>query len=167
MFEEASLSDKQLRRHVLDLLRGGGAHLGWEDAIADFPAKLRGTKPPGAQHTAWQLLEHLRICLWDILEFSRNPKYVCLEFPAGYWPPSEAPPDESAWDRTIVAIRDDMEAMCALVVDESRDLLARINHPDAGEEHTLLREALLVADHNAYHVGQIVLLRRLLGAWMK
>ena len=161
------MSDERLRKHLLDLLRGGGAHLGWEEAVADFPAKMRAAKPQGAQHTAWQLLEHLRICLWDILEFSRNPQHASPEFPVGYWPPTDAPPDTAAWDRSIAAIRADLDAMCALVADESRDLFARINHPEAKEEHTLLREALLVADHNAYHVGQIVLLRRLLGAWMK
>lgn len=157
--------DQSLRGHLLHLLRGGEAHLGWEAALADFPANLRGVKPPGARHSAWQLLEHLRICLWDILEFSRDPKHVSPEFPAGYWPPTGAPPEEAAWDRSIAVIHADMEAMCALVGDESRDLFARVNHPDAKEEHTLLREALLVADHNAYHVGQLVLLRRLLGSW--
>jgi len=159
------MSEELLRKHVVNLLRESAAHIGWEEAISDFPAKLRNVKPPGAPHTAWQLLEHLRICLWDILEFSRNPQHASPDFPAGYWPPSEAPSSDAAWEQCIAAIRKDMHALCALVADESRNLLARVNHPDAKEEHTLLREALLVADHNAYHVGQLVLLRRLLGAW--
>jgi len=159
------MSDTALREHVLNLLREGDAHVNWEGALVDFPATLRGVKPPGAPHTAWQLLEHLRICLRDILEFSRDAEHVSPEFPAGYWPPNETPPDSAAWDRSVAAIGKDMDAMCALVADESRNLFARVNHPDAQEKHTLLREALLVADHNAYHIGQLVLLRRLLGSW--
>jgi uncharacterized damage-inducible protein DinB len=159
------MTDHGLRRHLLDLLHSADAHITWEDAVADFPVHLRGVKPPGAPHTAWQLLEHLRICVHDIVEFTRNPQYACLEFPAGYWPLTEAPPDEAAWERSIAAMRADTQAMCALVAEESRDLYARINHPDAEDKHSLLREALLVADHNAYHTGQLVLLRRLLGSW--
>jgi hypothetical protein len=159
------MTDEFLRKHVLDLLHSSGAHVKWEEAVTGFPVHLRGVAPPGAPHTAWQLLEHIRICLWDILEFSRNPAHVSPEFPTGYWPPSEAPPDDQAWDHTIAAIRRDLQAMTALVQDPSRDLLARVSHPAAKEHHTLLREALLVADHNAYHAGQLVLLRRLLGSW--
>jgi len=152
----------QLRQHVLYLLRGGGAHLGFDDVVGDFPPHLRGQKVEGAPHTAWQLLEHLRLAQWDILEFSRNPQHVSPEFPAGFWPKTAAPPDESAWERSIEAIRAGLEAMQKLVEDPQADLFARIPH---GEGQTLLREALLVADHNAYHFGQLVLLRRLLGAW--
>ncbi len=159
------MGNNELRAHILQLLQDGDAHANWEAAVAGFPTHLRGVKPPGAPHSAWQLLEHLRICLWDILEFSRDPKHVSPEFPGGYWPPTEAPPDTTAWDRSIAALRRDMDAMSALVADESRDLFARVDHPDAQDKHTLLREALLVADHNAYHVGQLVLLRRLLGNW--
>jgi hypothetical protein len=158
-------TDDILRKHILNVLRGGGAHVGFEETIADFPARLRGAKPSEAPHSAWQLLEHMRLAQWDILEFSRKPSHVSPEFPAGYWPSTEAPPDEKAWEKSVAAFHADLKAMQQLVSDPEIDLLARIQHPEAKEKHTLLREALLVADHNAYHLGQLVLLRRLLGAW--
>jgi hypothetical protein len=151
-----------LRQHLLYLLRGGGAHLGFDDVIADFPPHLRGRKAEGAPHTAWQLLEHLRIAQWDIVEFSRNPGHVSPEFPAGFWPKTAGPPSEEAWEESVGAVRADLEAIQKLVEDPATDLYARIVH---GEGQTILREALLIADHNAYHLGQLVLLRRLLGAW--
>ncbi|MGH9557202.1 MAG: DinB family protein [Terriglobales bacterium] len=152
----------ELRQHVLYLLRGGGAHLGFDDVVSDFPPHLRGQKVEGAPHTAWQLIEHLRIAQWDILEFSRNPQHASPEFPAGFWPKSAAPADEKAWEESVQAVRAGLEAMQQLVEDPRTDLYARIPH---GEGHTILREALLIADHNAYHFGQLVLLCRLLGAW--
>jgi hypothetical protein len=158
-------ADNILRKHILNVLRGGGAHVGFDEAIADFPARLRGAKPSDAPHTAWQLLEHMRLAQWDILEFSRKPTHVSPGFPAGYWPSTEAPPDEKAWEKSVAAFHADLKAMQQLVSDPKIDLLARVQHPEAQEKHTLLREALLVADHNAYHLGQLVLLRRLLGAW--
>ncbi len=151
-----------LREHLLYLLRGGGAHLSFDHAIADFPARLRGTQPKGAPHTAWQLLEHLRIAQWDILEFSRSAKHVSPKFPEGYWPATAAPSNDAAWKRSIAAFRRDLKATQALVRNPKTDLFARIPW---GDGQTILREALLVADHNAYHLGQLVLLRRLLGAW--
>ena len=153
---------KSLRNHLLYLLRGGGAHLSFEDAIADFPARLRGAKPKGAPHTAWQLLEHLRIAQWDILAFSCNAKHVSPKFPEGHWPATAAPPNDAAWKRSVAAFQSDLRAMQALVRNPKTDLFARIPW---GDGQTILREALLVADHNAYHLGQLVLLRRLLGAW--
>ncbi len=155
-------SDKALREHLLYLLGGGGAHVDFEAAIKDLPAGLRGKKPKGAPYSAWELLEHMRIAQWDILEFSRNSQHVSPEFPRGYWPATAAPPDASAWKKSVEAFRADLEAMRDLVADKSTDLLARIPH---GQGQTVLREALLVADHNAYHLGQLVVLRRLLGAW--
>jgi hypothetical protein len=151
-----------LRRHLVDLLRGRNAHIDLEGALKGLPAKLRGVKPKGAEHTAWQLLEHLRIAQWDILEFSRNPKYVSPAWPDGYWPKTEAPPSGAAWNKSIRQIRADFAAMQKLVAGKKSDLFRPIPH---GDGQTLLREALLVADHNAYHIGQLVLLRRLLGAW--
>ncbi|HXE90851.1 MAG TPA: DinB family protein [Terriglobales bacterium] len=151
-----------LRQHLYDLLRGGHAHLPFDEAIARFPARLRGVKAKGAPHTAWQLLEHLRIAQWDILEFSRNRKHVSPKFPEGYWPATAAPPSGAAWNRSVAAFRRDLKAMQALVRNPRTDLFARIPW---GDGQTLLREALLVADHNAYHLGQLVLLRRLLGTW--
>ncbi|HEX5273541.1 MAG TPA: DinB family protein [Gemmataceae bacterium] len=148
--------------HLLYLLRGGGAHLKFGAAVAGLPTDLRGAKPPGLSHTPWRLLEHLRIAQWDILEFSRDPRHVSPLFPQGYWPAGDAPPDEGAGDRSVAAFRADRRAMEDLVADPTTDLFARIPH---GQGLRLLREALLVADHNAYHLGQLVLIRRLFGAW--
>jgi hypothetical protein len=155
-------TDQALREHVLYLLRGGGAHLDFEPAIADLPPHLRGAKADGVPHTPWRLLEHLRIAQWDILEFSRNPKHVSPKFPDGYWPQGDAPPDEAAWDKSVAAFRADLQAMQDLVANPATDLFAPIPH---GQGQTILREALLVADHNAYHLGQLVTIRRFLGAW--
>ena len=154
--------DRALRQHVLELLCGGSAHIDFDTAVAGFPAPLQGVCPTGAEHTSWQVLEHMRIAQWDILEFSRNAKHVSPEFPAGYWPPAAEPPDASAWERSVAAFRADLDSMARLVADASTDLFARIPH---GQGQTILREALLVADHNAYHLGELVLVRRLLGAW--
>lgn len=155
-------NDQALRQQLLELLSAENAHLNFEHVTADWPAALRGSKPPGAPHTPWQLLEHLRIAQWDILDFCRNPQYKELEFPAGYWPPSAAPPDTAAWEKSLRAFRADLEAMKKLVADPATDLFAPIPH---GQGQTILREALVVADHNSYHLGQLLLLRRLQGAW--
>ena len=155
-------NDAALRQHLLNLLHGGHAHATFDDAVKDMPAELRGKQPKGAEHSAWQLLEHLRITQWDILEFSRDAKHKSPDWPEGYWPVKPEPPDEKAWDKSVHAFRKDLKAMCELVADKSTDLFATIPH---GDGQTILREALLVADHNAYHLGQLVLLRRLLGAW--
>ena len=156
------MSDQALREHVIYLLKDGGAHLNFEQAITDLPEDLRGAKVERVSHTPWRLLEHLRICQLDILEFSRNPKHVSPNFPDGYWPEGDAPPDSESWDKSVQAFRDDLQAMIDLVADPETDLYARIPH---GDGQTILREALLVADHNAYHIGQLVFLRRCLGAW--
>ena len=150
-----------LRKQLVDLLRMEGAHLEFDSAVAGFPAKLRGAKPHGAPHTAWQLLEHMRLAQEDILDFSRNPQYRQKRFPDDYWPATEAPPDPKAWDRSIKMFQKDLEEMKKLVADPKQDLTARIPH---GEGQTLLREALLVADHNSYHLGQLVFLRKMLEA---
>ena len=155
-------NDKAVREHVLYLLKGGGAHLNFEQAVADLPEGLRGAKVQDAPHTPWRLLEHLRICQWDILEFSRNPDHVSPDFPDGYWPEEDAPPNSESWDKSVEAFREDLQAMINLVADPNTDLYARIPQ---GDGQTVLREALLVADHNAYHLGQLVLLRRCSGAW--
>jgi len=155
-------ADRALRQHLLDLLRGGNAHLNFDEALAGLPPQLRGVKPPGLPYSPWRLLEHMRIAQWDILEFSRNPKHVSPEFPAGYWPETDAPPDDKAWQKSLRQFRADLKAMQDLVEEPATDLFSPIPH---GEGQTILREALLVADHNSYHLGQIVTLRRLLGAW--
>jgi len=151
-----------LREHLLELLAGGSAHAKFDDAVKDFPPKLRGAKPANFPHSPWMLLEHLRIAQWDILEFSRNPKYKSMKWPEDYWPKTEAPPTEKSWDESVKQFRKDLKAMQALVKDPKTDLFAPIKW---GDGQTILREALLVADHNAYHTAQLVDVRRLLGAW--
>ena len=148
-----------LRQHVINLLTKAEAHAELESSIQDFPVKLRGVKPEGAPHTPWQLLEHIRIAQWDILEFSKNGKHKSPKWPDDYWPKTEAPPDEHAWDKSVKQILADLKAISDLVSDPEKDLLAPIPH---GDGQTLLREALLVADHNAYHLGQLVMVRRIL-----
>lgn len=154
--------DAALRKQLVRLLESDEAHAGFEDAVADFPMEMRGRRPKGSPHSPWELLEHMRIAQWDILEFSRDAKHQSPKFPDGYWPASPEPPSAEAWERSVKEFFADRRALARLVEDESADLLARIPH---GSGQTLLREALLTADHNAYHLGQLVLLRRMLGAW--
>ncbi|HET6177462.1 MAG TPA: DinB family protein [Candidatus Sulfotelmatobacter sp.] len=154
-------NDQALRKHVLALLTEGDAHLKFDAAVDKLPHELRGKRPKGAAHSPWELLEHLRIAQWDILEFSRDPKHVSPEFPEGYWPKQPGPANEKAWDDSVAAFHKDLKAMANLVADASVDLLAPIPHADG---KTLLREALVLADHNSYHLGQLVLTRQLLGA---
>lgn len=155
-------NDAALRKHLLELLNGGHAHATFDAAIDGLPADRRGVRPEGAAHSPWEILEHLRIAQWDILEFSRDPRHVSPDWPAGYWPATPEPPDSDAWDRTAEAFRRDLQAMKDLVADPASDLFTPFPH---GQGQTLLREALLVADHNAYHLGEMVVVRRLLGAW--
>jgi hypothetical protein len=146
----------------VELLTGGHAHATFEQAVKNLPVELRGKAPKGAEHSPWQLLEHLRLAQWDILDFSRNAKYQALKWPDDYWPKEKAPADEKAWDKSVRAFKRDLKEMCALVEDPKTDLFAKISH---GDGQTILREALLAADHNAYHIGQLVLVRKMLGAW--
>lgn len=154
--------EQALRQHLIELLKGGSAHVKFEEVVKDFPERLRGKKPEGQPHTAWRLLEHMRIAQWDIVEFSREAKHVSPKWPEGYWPEGEAPPNAAAWDKSVKQFRADLKAMQELVEDAKTDLYARIAW---GDGQTILREALLVADHNAYHLGELVMVRRLLGAW--
>jgi uncharacterized damage-inducible protein DinB len=151
-----------LRQHLLDLLRGRNAHADFDAVLADFPSRQRELKPPGAPHSAWQLLEHMRIAQSDILEFSRDGKHKSPPWPEGYWPKAETPPSAASWNNSLRSFRADLKAMAKLVGDKRTDLFAKIPH---GTGQTILREALLIADHNSYHLGQIILLRRLLGNW--
>jgi hypothetical protein len=155
-------NDQALREHLVNLLKGGGAHVHFMDAIDGFPEAKRGAFMEGTRHTGWQLLEHVRIAQWDILEFSRNPKHVSPGFPEGYWPKTPVPPDDAAWDKTVKAFQDDLQEMIKLVKNPKTDLFAELPH---GDGQTVLREALILADHNAYHLGQLVDVRRALGAW--
>jgi DinB superfamily len=153
---------KQLREHLFELLKGGSAHAGYDDAVKDLPEKLRGVKPDGLPHSAWMLLEHLRIAQQDILQFSRNPKYKTPKWPDDYWPKTAAPPSNAAWNKSVQQFRKDLKTMQDLVANPKTDLYARIPW---GDGQTILREALLVADHNAYHIAQLIDVRRLLVAW--
>jgi hypothetical protein len=152
--------DKPLRDHLLYLLGGGGAHIDFDRAMAGWPVQLASAKVANFPHTAWMLLEHMRIAQWDILEFSRNPWHKSPPFPEGYWPESEAPPTEKAWNGAMSAFKKDLRAMEQLVANPRTDLHAKLPW---GDGQTLLREALLVADHNAYHLGQLVMLRKCMG----
>jgi hypothetical protein len=154
--------EKSLRKHLVELLDGGHAHSPFDKIIADFPTQLRGEIPNGLPHSAWMLLEHLRFTQWDILDFSRNPRYVTPKWPDDYWPKSLSPPSTAAWDKNVKSFQVDLHAVKKLVSDPKTDLFAKIPW---GDGQTVLREALLVADHNSHHLGQLIEVRRLLGAW--
>jgi hypothetical protein len=160
--EESTEKDHSLRSHLVELLDGGQAHATFDQVIADFPAKFRGEIPPGLPHSAWMLLEHLRVAQWDILDFSRNPKYEQLKWPDDYWPKTKGPPSDGAWDKSVSSFREDLNAMKKLVKEPKTDLLAKIPW---GDGQTVVREVMLVADHNAHHLGQLIDVRRLLGIW--
>ena len=151
------MTDKILREQLVALLRGGEAHSPVIEVIRGFPCLLAGSHVGNIPHTPWRLLEHMRIAQWDILEFSRNPDHVSPDFPDGYWPTKESPPNENSWDESVSAFCSDLEAMQQLVTDPDSNLFTPIPH---GSGQTLLREAMLVADHNSYHLGQLVAIRR-------
>jgi hypothetical protein len=153
---------ESLRKQIADVLAWGEAHQTFEKVVAGFPAEQRGVRPQGAPYSAWELLEHMRIAQWDMLEFSRDPKHTSPEWPSGYWPATAAPPNAKAWDESIRRFKADREEFQKLVLDPASDLTAPFPH---GDGQTLLREALLTADHNSHHLGQLILVRRLLGAW--
>ena len=154
--------DKVLREHLVNVLSGRGAHVDWKESFAGIPPKMRGVRPSGLPHSLWELLEHLRIAQWDILEFSRDAKHVSPAWPESCWPDQEAPPDAKAWDKSLKEFERDLDSMKKLVASPRTDLFKKIPH---GTGQTILREALLVADHNAYHLGQVLVVRRLLGIW--
>jgi hypothetical protein len=152
----------QLRKQIADMLTWNEAHQGFDAAVKDMPFELAGVRPPGAPHSVWELVEHMRIAQQDILEFSRDPKHVSPAWPSGYWPSSPAPESPAAWNESVSGFRKDREEMRRLVLDPGNDLTEPLAH---GKGQTLAREALLVADHNSHHLGQLILIRRLLGAW--
>ncbi len=156
------MDEKILRECLGRALSWHEAHVDWKKAVAGIPAKDRGKRPKGAEHSSWELLEHMRIATWDILEFSRDPKHKSPDWPAGYWPKKPAPPNAAAWEKSVQALEHHIEEMSKLLNDPKTDLLAPI---PGGTGQSILREALLIADHNAYHLGQLVLVRRLLGCW--
>ena len=156
------MGDRILREHLVELLGGSHAHLDFEQATANMPIELRGVRLTGLPYTAWRLVEHMRIAQWDILQFSIDPQHVSPKFPDGYWPDGDAPSNQEAWDHSLTAFRADLKAMMNLVTDPKIDLFTPLPH---GQGRTILREALLVADHNAYHLGQLITVRRLLRTW--
>ncbi len=157
------MDEKQaLRDHLASLLEGGSAHRNIEYVLRGVPFEVSGTRPTDPLFSLWELLEHLRICQWDILEFSRNPGHESPDWPTGYWPDEAAPPSEGSWERSLTTFISELAELVELVRDPESDLFTPFSW---GEGQTLLREALLVADHNAYHLGQVVTVRRLLDAW--
>ena len=156
------MADDPLRTHVLRLLDWEDAHVHFDSAVAGIPPSQRGVTPPGLPYSAWQLLEHLRLTQADILDFCRNSSYQERKWPTDYWPASDGPPSSEEWERSIADFQRDREELKRLGADPKRDLFARIPH---GTGQTYLRELFLVADHNAYHVGQLIAVRRLLGMW--
>jgi hypothetical protein len=151
-----------MREHIAKLLDWKDAHAGFEAAVAELPASLQGKQPAGLPYSPWQLLEHLRIAQHDILDFCENPSYSEMSWPDDYWPRSPEPPSPSAWSQSVEQFKRDRAALERLARDPSVDLEARIPH---GTGQTYLRELLLAADHTAYHLGELIVVRRLLGAW--
>jgi len=154
--------DKTLREQLVKTIDWNEAHADFHAVVNDFPAELRGRKPDGFPYSAWQLLEHIRLALWDILEFSRDARHKSPKWPEGYWPNTAEPPSKDSWDKSVKAVTEHLDAMRKLITDPARDLFGPLPH---GTGQTLLRQALLVGDHNAYHLGQLVLLRKVLGTW--
>lgn len=153
------MSDKALREQLVRALDWDHAHIRFENAVKEFPRELRGKRPANGPHSAWELLEHLRLAQWDILEFSRDANHKSPEFPAGYWPASVAPADDAEWDRSVAQYQSDLKELESLTSDASVDLFAKIPH---GDGQTLLRQILLTLDHNAYHLGQLMIVRKTL-----
>jgi hypothetical protein len=151
-----------MRDHLLNLLSGKGAHLTFDEAVSDFPPAFINVRPPNLPYSCWHLVEHMRIAQWDILEFVRNPEHVSPEWPAGYWPAREQHADKETWNRTIEQFQADLEAVKDLVRDPDADFFAELSHAPG---YTLFREVLLVADHNAFHTGELAILRQVMSIW--
>ncbi len=156
--------DAALRQQLVRLLDWGDAHMTLDEAVADFPSEYMNVRPPNVPYTPWHLLEHIRIAQWDILDFCRNPNYQEMEWPKEYWPARDEKADQAKWDETLRQFQSDQEELKRLATDPSVDLYARIPH---GQGQTILREILLVADHNAYHIGEFAILRQIMGSWPK
>lgn len=154
--------DKYIRAELAELLDGRQAHVRFDEAVQDVPWEVLVEVAGDFEHTLWELVEHMRIAQWDILEFSRNAAHVSPEFPKGYWPQTKAPADRGEWDQSLVRFRQDLQDMKSLILSSGRDLWKPFHY---GQGQTLFREALVLADHNAYHTGQIVALRKHLGVW--
>jgi len=153
--------DKALREQLAIFL-GTQAHMSLADAVKGFPLKDMNVRPPNVPYTFWHLLEHIRIAQWDIIDFIKNPDYEELEWPGGYWPAKNATATKKAWDETIARYQSDLKEMIALVKNPRTDLHAKIPH---GDGQTILREAILIVDHNAYHIGEFAILRQVVNNW--
>ncbi len=157
-------SQTVIRRQLLAQLRSEQAHMGFNEAVKDFPMSLINTRPPNVPYTCWHLIEHLRLTQWDILDFIRNPGYVEREWPKDYWPDPASQATPAQWEESVAGWRKDMKDLEAIASDPATDLYSPIPH---GQGQTIFREILLVADHNAYHVGELGILRQVLNAWPK
>lgn len=155
-------SDRALREQLARILDWGSAHMTLEQAVADFPPEYMNVRPPNVPYTPWQLLEHIRLAQWDILDFCRNPNYVEMEWPKAYWPAPGEEADQTRWNATLEAFRADLAALREMALDATVDLFVPIPH---GQGQTILREILLVADHNTYHLGEFAILRQVMGSW--
>ncbi len=151
--------EKALREQLLHAMLGDESHIDFDSALSDLTAELGGVKPHSAPHTAWQLLEHMRIAQHDILEFSRNPNHKSPTWPEGYWPKTEAPPTQHAWEASVASFKKEAKEMDDLIMDATNDIFKPI---EGGSGQTLLREALVLAAHNSYHLGQLVFLKKTL-----
>jgi hypothetical protein len=158
------MSDADLRHRLVESLRGGNAFMTFDQAVADFPEGMINTRPTNVEYTFWHLLEHIRISQWDILDFSRNPGYQEIEWPKDYWPAKDAQATATQWQETIRQIEQDTREMIQLVRDEATDLHTPFSW---GQGQNLVREAILVANHNAYHIGEFAILRQVMNAWPK
>lgn len=157
-------TDRAIRQQLLEFLTGENAHASVESAVKDFPSALYTEKPEGAPHNAWQLLEHIRITLHDLLEFCTNPKYQALKWPEEYWPKKTAPASAQAWNASVKSLKTDLHAFEKLIESPAVDLYAKIPW---GDDQPILREILLAIDHTSYHTGQLLMLRKQLNAWKK
>jgi hypothetical protein len=160
MAQKSATEFSSFRKELIAHLTEGHAHATYEAAVKDFPANLRGVRSHDLPHSAYQLVEHIRIAQWDIVEYALDPKHKSPDFPDGYWPKSPEPPDSKAWDKSISSFHEDRKKLVAAL--ERADLFAPMPHAD---NQSLASKTILLIDHNSYHLGQLVLLRRLLGAW--
>ncbi|MDQ7026531.1 MAG: DinB family protein [Anaerolineae bacterium] len=157
------MNDQIVRQQLINMLTVRQAHMTFEDAVANFPEEHMNTKPQGLDHTFWHLIEHIRICQWDILDYIRNADYVAPDFPKGLWAAPDAKADKAAWDKTIEQFKADSDALVAIIKHPETDLYAQIPH--GAEGHNILREILVIADHNGYHIGELGILRQNMGLW--
>ena len=155
-------ADRVLREQLIQLLIGRNAHMNFDDAVADFPMDFINRRPPAVPYTPWHIIEHIRIAQWDILEFVRDPNHISPHWPEGYWPHPEATATEFQWKESIDSFKSDLQGVESIVEDEAIDLMAEIPHAPG---YTYIREVLLVADHNAYHIGEFSILRQVMGTW--